>query len=138
MPEVVVSVVDAGGRERPCSLVWEALEPHRRYRITAHLEEFGTFTGAAADCFSALRQLRLGLEEASLRLCCAGARTNAWCSGMQGDMGQGLVCYILPLPRQTGRPDQVSVFAPAPAGLVGTSAEQAEHFQRWRAVQPPR
>ena len=131
MPQETVVAVDPRGDERPCLLDWERLAPHRLYRMTAHLEGLDDVMVESSDCFEAMRQVRSRLEEAGFKLCCNGARTDAWATGMQRDMGEGLVCYLLPLPRQARRPQQVSIFGVALVEHVGTLAEQEDHYQRW-------
>ena len=133
MPQETVVAVGPSGNERPCLLEWERLAPHRLYRLTARLEGLDDVMTESSDCFRALQEVRSRLEETGLKLCCNGARTDAWASGMQRDMGEGLVCYLLSLPRQAGRPQTVSIFGSAPVDSVGTVAEQEVHYQRWAA-----
>lgn len=123
--------MDTTGDERPCLLEWERLAPHRLYRLTARLEGLDDVITESSDCFRAMQEVRSPLDERGLKLCCNGARTDAWASGMQRDMGEGLVCYLLSLPRQATRPQQVSIFGSAPVDAVGTVAEQEDHYQRW-------
>jgi hypothetical protein len=50
------------------------------------LEGLDDLTVESRDCFEAMRQVRSRLEEAGLKLCCNGARTDAWASWMQRDI----------------------------------------------------
>jgi hypothetical protein len=59
------------------------------------------------DLFKALRALRRILDPLDIRLGVNGARRDAWASGMQCDMGEGRVVYLL-AEGQAGRPEQVS------------------------------
>ena len=47
------------------------------------------------DVFKALRALRRILDPLGIRLGVNGARRDAWASGMQCDMGEGRVVYLL-------------------------------------------
>ena len=55
---------------------------------------------------------------------------------MQRDMGMGLSCYIVTLPRTKGRPAEIGIFDPAPLDAVGTVAEQDQYHQEWVASTP--
>jgi hypothetical protein len=59
------------------------------------------------DLFKALRALRRLMDPLGIRLGVNGARRDAWASGMQSDMGEGRVVYLLK-EGQTTRPEQVS------------------------------
>jgi hypothetical protein len=59
------------------------------------------------DLFKALRELRRALDLLGIRLGVNGARRDAWASGMQCDMGEGRVVYLLAEGR-ADRPEQVS------------------------------
>lgn len=82
------------------------------------------------DLFKALRALRRVLDTLDIQLGVNGARRDAWASGMQCDMGEGQVVYLL-AERQAGRPEQVSTLAAASLSQVGTVEEQDQHHERW-------
>jgi hypothetical protein len=89
-----------------------------------------SWTAQGPDLFEAMRALRRALDPLGIRLGVNGARRNAWASGMQRDMGEGRVVYLLS-EGQRGRPPQVSTLGPAPLAEVGTVDEQDEQFTRW-------
>jgi hypothetical protein len=89
-----------------------------------------TWSGAGPDCFEALRQLRAHLDAEHIAIGVNGARPNAWSSGMQRDMGEGLVTYLCELGRP-GRPETVGTLDAAPLSAVGTVAQQDEFHARW-------
>lgn len=127
-------VVAAGGPTQPdmdCQITCLTLAPHARYAMVAALPDRAPIEVEAGDCFEALRRIRTQLEIDGIRLRCAGARRDVWSSGMQRDMGMGLQAYVLTFPRTADRPEVVDIFAPAPAELVGTVAEQEQFFRAW-------
>ena len=107
------------------------------YRIALILvgDQGQLWEGAGGDVFDALMNLRLELEPVGIRVCCNGARANAWSSGMQRDMGQGYEVYLLGLER-SGRPASIQTLDPAPCEEVVTVAEQRAFHERWLARQP--
>lgn len=82
------------------------------------------------DLFKALRELRCALDPLGIRLGVNGARRDAWASGMQCDMGEGRVVYLL-AEGQTGRPEQVSTLGRTAIEHVGTLEEQDQYHARW-------
>ncbi len=106
------------------------------YRIALILvgDQGQLWEGAGGDVFDALMNLRLELEPVGIRVCCNGARANAWSSGTQRDMGQGYEVYLLGLER-SGRPASVQTLDPAPCEEVVTVAEQRAFHERWLARQ---
>jgi hypothetical protein len=136
--EVTISSVDADGREIGTVLKWwwEATAPdvgRGAYRVDCHVEGFGIFTGTGPDYFEALRRARISMEDVGLRPCCAGARRDTWASGMQRDMGQGLACYVLSLPRTKIRPPEAGTFDAATPDVIGTVADQEAFHGAWVA-----
>jgi len=91
-----------------------------------------TWTGVGPDCFKAQRDLRSRLDLEGILLGVNGARPNSWSSGMQCDMGEGRVTYLLEL-GVDGRPAQVSTLDAAPLDAVDTVAAQDEFQSRWTA-----
>jgi hypothetical protein len=88
------------------------------------------FEATGGDAFDALMKLRLDLEGYGVQICCNGARRNAWSSGMQRDMGEGLAVYLLQADRSV-RPPQVRTLDSAPVGDVVSVAEQREFYETW-------
>ena len=82
------------------------------------------------DLFKALRELRRILDPLGIRLGVNGARRDSWASGMQCDMGEGRVVYLL-REGQAGRPAQVQTLGTATLADVGTVEEQDEQHARW-------
>lgn len=81
--------------------------------------------------FDALIVLRKQLESAGFRLICAGARRDAYPSGMARSMGGARKAYILEL----GKPatELVDIFAVTESEQVGTVQEQKCYRQQWMA-----
>jgi hypothetical protein len=83
------------------------------------------------DVFECLLTLRDDVERTGVRLCCNGARRDAWASGMQRDMGRGTSVYLLAdVPRGT-RPPQVDTLGSAPADAVVSVQEQRAWHSDW-------
>lgn len=102
-----------------------------------HLELVGpseTWTADGPDAFAALRNLRRQLDAKGIRIGVTGALPNAWASGMQRDMGEGLSCYELVMARVPRPPPGVPTFGPAPCELVDTVAAQDDFVTRWYAT----
>jgi hypothetical protein len=87
----------------------------------------GDWSGLGPDLFAALRALMVELERDDGRIGVAGARADAWPSGMQADMGGGRWVYLHGLP--SAGPPGVPTLEPASLDDVGTSVDQ-DHFQR--------
>jgi hypothetical protein len=81
-------------------------------------------------CSKALRALRRILDPLGIRLGVNGARRDAWASGMQCDMGEGHVVYLL-AEELASRPEQVSTLGPAPLSRVGTVHDQDQQHEQW-------
>jgi len=82
------------------------------------------------DLFKALQALRRIVDPLGIRLGVNGARRDAWASGMQCDMGEGRVVYLL-VEGQAGRPEQVSTLGPTPVSHVGTVDDQDRRHEQW-------
>jgi len=89
-----------------------------------------TWTAEGPDLFKALRELRRALDPLGIRLGVNGARRDSWASGMQCDMGEGRVVYLLH-EAQAGKPEQVPTLGFTALDAVGTVEEQEEQFARW-------
>jgi hypothetical protein len=84
---------------------------------------------------AALRALRRTVDPLGIRLGVNGARRDAWAPGMQRDIGEGRVVYLL-TERETERPPQVSTLGPASLAEVGSVREQDEQHARWLSSRP--
>jgi hypothetical protein len=102
----------------------------RAWLLTITSPDNTSWAAGGPDLFKALRELRRLLEPLDIRLGVNGARRDAWASGMQCDMGEGRVVYLL-VEGQTGRPAQVSTIGPTALEYVGTLDEQDEQYARW-------
>lgn len=89
-----------------------------------------TWAAEGPDLFKALRALRRTLDPLGIRLGVNGARRDAWASGMQCDMGEGRVVYLL-VEGQAGRPEQVSTLGSTSVSHVGTVDDQDQQHERW-------
>jgi hypothetical protein len=107
----------------------------RDWLITLTDHDGNSWAAEGPDLFEALRALRRTVDPLGIRLGVNGARRNAWASGMQRDMGEGRVVYLL-REGETGRPPQVSTLGPASLAEVGSVGEQDEQYARWLSARP--
>jgi hypothetical protein len=91
-----------------------------------------TWAGTGPDCFEALRILRSQLDAEGIVIGINGARPNAWASGMQRDMGEGLVTYLCALGAR-GEPLVVRTLGAAPIESAGSVAAQDDFHRSWLA-----
>jgi hypothetical protein len=113
------------------TLTWTlALDKPERHQVALALRDpFGrAWEATGGDVFDALMKLRLQAERDGIQICCNGARRNAWSSGMQRDMGEGYVVYLLRAQKED-RPPEVRTLDPAPAEEVVSVAEQRAFFE---------
>jgi hypothetical protein len=130
---VVDQQVDIEVRVRGEDRTW-VLEVARRGRDWL-LELQGderTWSADGPDLFEALRVLRAELDDEEILMGCNGARSNAWASGMQRDMGEGKTVYLCAL-NLNARPPVARTLDPAPLDEVATVSEQDEFHRRWLA-----
>lgn len=111
----------------------QTVAAHRAYRLTCRAPDGRCWAVEAGDVFSCLMELRRQAEPAGVQLCCQGSRRDAWSSGMQRDMGQGLSVYLLEGIPRGQRPPQVPTLAPVTAELAVTVEEQLAWHERWLA-----
>jgi len=100
----------------------------RDWLLTITSPDGQSWTAEGPDLFKALRALRRILDPLGIRVGVNGARSDAWASGMQCDMGEGRVVYLL-AEDQPGRPAQVSTLGPAVLSHVGTVSDQDQHHE---------
>jgi hypothetical protein len=84
------------------------------------------------NAWDALRALREQVEPLGYRLCCAGARTDAYVSPMSISMSAGELVYPLRRWRRPRTKQLVEIFSYAPSSKVGTIAEQDRFFEEWK------
>jgi hypothetical protein len=102
----------------------------RDWLITITGPDGTSWAAGGPDLFKALRALRRILDPLGIRLGVNGARRDAWASGMQCDMGEGRVVYLL-VEGQAGRPEQVSTLGSTSISHVGTVDDQERQYERW-------
>jgi len=86
----------------------------------------------AADLFAALEAIRTQLEPMGVRVCCAGARSDVFPSGMARQMAGGRRAYRLRPDQRPTRDDLVDIFDPAEPDEVVTVQEQIDAVERLR------
>jgi len=128
VPENHLIRVLAGASEQRWPLT--ASRRGRDWLITITSPDGTSWAAEGPDLFKALRALRRVLEPQGVRLGVNGARRDAWASGMQCDMGEGRVVYLL-AEGQVGRPEQVSTLGDTPVSHVGTVDDQDQQHERW-------
>ncbi|TXS44078.1 hypothetical protein EAO75_30185 [Streptomyces sp. uw30] len=96
-------------------------EPPWRIEVTTATGEL--LVGTGDDLFTALQDVRRGLDHRQVVLCCNGARANARPSPGFSASGGELV-YLVPRRRPVSVRDIVPLFAPAPAEAAVTVREQ--------------
>lgn len=89
---------------------------------------WGTVAGSADDAFGALAAARQQLEAQGWLLAVAGARRDAYPSGMLREQGGGQVYLLVP-----GRPaeQRLETFSDAPPEAVTTVDQQREAYEEW-------
>jgi hypothetical protein len=107
----------------------------RDWLITLADHDGNSWAAEGPDLFEALRALRRSVDPLGIRLGVNGARRSAWASGMQRDMGEGRVVYLL-TEGETGRSPQVSTLGSASLAEVGSVREQDEQYARWLSSRP--
>lgn len=103
------------------------------FKLTLRAAGGATWDSAAGNAFDALWRLREVVEPLGVRFCCNGARENAWSSSMQRQAAQGLVVYLLALPRNGAALPVVDTFGVASERDVVTVAEQRAWYSAWLA-----
>lgn len=101
--------------------------------FTLHLESpMGvSWRAEGQNTWDVLRALRRQVEPLGYRLCCAGARVDAYVSGMSISMSAGELVYPLHRWRRSRSKELVEIFSYAPSSKVGTVAEQDRFYGEW-------
>jgi hypothetical protein len=128
VPENHLIRVLADSSEQQWSLT--ASRQGRDWLITITRPDGKSWEAEGPDLFKALRALRRILDPLGIRLGVNGARRDAWASGMQCDMGEGRVVYLL-VEGEAGRPEQVSTLGSTSISHVGTVDDQDQQCKRW-------
>ena len=109
----------------------EVVAPHRDYLLKLTSDDRRVWTSRSSDVFSCLLKLREELEPQDIAVACNGSRLDAWASGMQRDMGQGLAVYLLADAPDAERPPQVATLGPTDWDTVATLTEQRSWYEAW-------
>ncbi len=133
-PDTLTVVV--GERTEQWRLQKDTITPHASYQLTIWSPEARSWTAEASDVFDCLLELRKQIEPIGAHICCNGSRRDAWASGMQRDMGQGLVVYLLDGVQPKERPPQVNTLDPAPATEVVSVEVQLAWHGDWLRNRP--
>ncbi len=128
MPENHLIQVLADASEQQWSLTTS--RRGRDWLITITRPDGTSWAAEGPDLFKALRALRRVLNPLETRLGVNGARRDAWASGMQCDMGEGRVVYLL-VEGKAGRPEQVGTLGNTSVSHVGTVDDQDQQYERW-------
>ena len=128
VPENHLILVQSDAGEQQWTLT--TARRHRDWLLTITTPDHMNWSAEGPDLFKALRELRRALDPLGIRLGVNGARRDAWASGMQCDMGEGRVVYLLAEGR-ADRPEQVSTLGQTAVEHVGTLEEQDQHHARW-------
>ena len=124
-----VTVIDGEKEAAAWQLLLTKPDPHR-VALALGDDSGRTWEAVGGDVFDALMRLRLQAEPDGIRICCNGARLNAWSSGMQRDIGEGYGVYLLQ-PEKGIRPPEVRTLDPAPPSEIVSVAEQRAFFESW-------
>jgi hypothetical protein len=117
-----------GERKMLGSLNWVEKPP---WRLTLEIPGEEVFESISHDLFECLKNIRLNMAPHGLTICVAGARRDAWPSGMSGDMGGASLVYIHRVGRQPSYEDLVPIFDDASCELIVSVDEQSEFMKQW-------
>jgi hypothetical protein len=126
-----IKVIDNGRHEN-----WEvrrsSLSSPHGWRLELCAPDDRVWCAEAADVFQCLLELRCRVQSEDITICCNGARTNAWASGMLRQMSGGNRVYLLSHDRDTGLADRVRTLDLAPCeDIAATVAAQEEYYRSW-------
>jgi hypothetical protein len=124
-----VVVIDDGNHEN-----WEvrrtALSNPHGWRLELCAPDDRVWCAEAADVFQCLLEIRCKTQSEDIMICCNGARTNAWASGMLRQMSGGNSVYLLSHDRDTSLADRVLTLDPAPCEDIAATVSAQEAFYR--------
>jgi hypothetical protein len=92
-------------------------------------------THTGSDLFECLQSIRRSLESDGLLLCCQGARSLVFPSGMSRQMSNGRLAYPLQRDPPLSDADLVDIFLPAELSEVATVDEQLEAVREFFGFQ---
>ncbi|MFQ6225770.1 hypothetical protein [Nocardia sp. NPDC002869] len=116
-----LTAVDSAG------VLWPVLLRPGELSVTrVELVGQGVFGSVDDDYLSRLLAVREYLEERGQLLCCQGARPDVWPSGMLRQFDNGRRAYVLGHDQRGDELETVDIFAPAPAEMVVSVAEQGK------------
>jgi hypothetical protein len=116
------TAIDRGGRLVELELEVRAPSPFS-IRAWQDGKELGEFTGS--DLFDCMIGLREFLESTGLLLCCQGARSDVFPTGMDRQKGDGRQAHVLS-EENKHEGQWVDIFAPADPSAVSTVIEQRD------------
>jgi hypothetical protein len=117
-----------GGARESAALSWS--RDGDSYHVTLD-HSTGPLTGHGRDLFDAFADLRRHLEPRNWAVAVNGARRDTYPSGMARDMGGARRVYILQLGHPASRENLVNIFGDADPALLGTVAQQQQHYTDW-------
>lgn len=125
------------GVRHPVVIRWSTRPGPRGHRLYGLQVDgpFGSAHGESSDLFGALQQARRSFESDGWLLAVEGARVHTHPSGMQRDMGGGLVAYQLDR-REQGSYPQVGILEAADPAECGTVVDQERWYQQWLPPTP--
>jgi hypothetical protein len=129
--EVLVCALVDDGAEKELELVYHSIHANpsspRACCIDLRFDDGRTVSGTAHSYFHALLELRKQLEEMGIQLLCWGAKSDVWPTGMEADVGAGLV-----VSRRTpsgATMNRESIFSRVPKEQVSTVSKQEAFFR---------
>lgn len=131
-----ITAVRTDGTVDAWSLELTRIQPQRIYRLSCRDGDGREWAAESSDVFACLMDLRRQVESMGIRLCCNGSRRDAWSSGMQRDMGEGLVVYLLSEVPKGVRAPQVPTLDPIEPSLAVAVGEQEAWYQEWLGPRP--
>lgn len=116
------------------SLNLETRKDQRPYlRLTCVAPDGRSWSGEAEDVFQCLMEVRRKVESVGARICCNGARLDAWSSGMQRDIAMGHWCYLVAGVPKGQHPPSVKTLDPTDPDEAVLVEEQIAWHERWVA-----
>jgi len=135
--ERIPITVDSDGQIATWAIQRSSSPTDRTWTLELDAPDGRSWSAQASDVFKCLLILRRQPEPEAIRLCCNGARINAWASGMARDMGGGIQVYLVTLRQRPSLDDLVPTLYPAPLAEIAPTVEAQEDFnETWlRSVQ---
>lgn len=112
--------IDASGNRQACIAQYSESEP---WKVEIELVDGRRESASGSDLFEALREVRSELDSSGIRLCCNGARRDAWPSPLSSQSG-ALFLYAVPMRRKPGLRDIVPTFGECSPDKTASVAQQ--------------